>query len=273
MAKLINLLNYPMHPGFQRHLQRTLALYYCLDRFKRCNLHQKTAFKNLFLGLYQKGFLVDTSKLEKRFKTNEICSNFIPVDGPADEQQVQAVIKLLPACCKGMLREDLLYICSLLDETKQIYEIPLDYSINVPPMPQHSVNWKYGLTSYEHNITICPVTARPLSTLNDKTWSRNAKDIFGFSANSQLFKGCKYMEQFIMKYKKQPTRDELAIFYYNRYVVTDGRVTLPFLTEKWIDQLLVAYRVVFVEGFEIKNIVAALKESRVVERRVELEAQ
>lgn len=55
-----------------------------------------------------------------------------------------------------------------------------------------------------------------------------------------------------MKYKKEPTKDELAIFYYNRYVEADTKHkknTLPFQTEKWIEQLLKAYKSVFVEGF------------------------
>lgn len=68
IMKLIKLLNYPMHPGFEAHYLRTKALYYFLDCFKRCNKHQKKALKNLFKGLYQKGFFVNTSQLSKKFK-------------------------------------------------------------------------------------------------------------------------------------------------------------------------------------------------------------
>jgi hypothetical protein len=98
--------------------------------------------------------------------------------------------------------------------------------------------------------------------------------VFGFSNNKQLFKGCKYLEEFILKYKKQPSRDELAIFYYNRYVeAADKKDTLPHETQLWIQQLIQAYQPVFPEGYDIKEIVARLKESRNLDRRVELEMQ
>ena len=85
-----------------------------------------------------------------------------------------------------------------------------------------------------------------------------------------MFKGCKYLEEFILKYKKKPTKDELAIFYYNRYVEGDKKNTLPFQTEKWCNELLKSYEVVFQEGYDIKKIISTLKESRNLERRVEL---
>jgi hypothetical protein len=34
-----------------------------------------------------------------------------------------------------MTNEDLLYVCSLMDENKQVGEIKLDYNINVPELP------------------------------------------------------------------------------------------------------------------------------------------
>ena len=94
----------------------------------------------------------------------------------------------------------------------------MDYKANIPNLPEARVQWKYGLANYDHNIKICPSTARPISIENEKSWSKSAQEVFGFTGNNQLFKGCKYIEEFILKYKKKPTRDELAIFYYNRYV-------------------------------------------------------
>lgn len=44
---------------------------------------QRKAFKSLFKGLYQKGFLVDTSKFTPKFKEVEVCTEFIPIDGAA----------------------------------------------------------------------------------------------------------------------------------------------------------------------------------------------
>ena len=115
MVRILALLNYPLHPGFQRHYLRTKALHYFLERYKRGDAKQRKCIKAYFRGLYQKGFLVDTSKLEKKVKQVEVCSEFIPVDGPADEEQIKAVRARLPAFCSGLTNEDLVYVSTLLD--------------------------------------------------------------------------------------------------------------------------------------------------------------
>ena len=133
--------------------------------------------------------------------------------------------------------------------------------MEVPALPQSQVNWKYGLNNFVHEIKICPKTIRPLSTEGNKSWDKQAQETFGFSGK-ELFKGCKYIEEFILKYKKQPTKDEMAIFYFNRYVEGSKRLTLPHLTEQWTEELLRAYEPVFSEGFDMKKVVDTLKESR-----------
>ena len=81
----------------------------------------------------------------------------------------------MPAFCHNMKTEDLYYISTILDETKQAHEIPISYDVVLPVMPEHEINWKYGLDSYDHNIKICPQTFRPISVENDKSWSKSAK--------------------------------------------------------------------------------------------------
>lgn len=99
IVKLVRLLGYPMDPGFQRHYERTLALHHFLDKFKRGSQHQRKNIRNMFRALHQKVFFADTSKLEKRFRQNEVCSEFLPLDGPADKLQVKAVQATMPAFC------------------------------------------------------------------------------------------------------------------------------------------------------------------------------
>lgn len=170
-----------------------------------------------------------------------------------------------------MEAEDLYYVGTLLDESKQIHEIFMDYNVDLPKMPESEVNWMYGLKDCDHSVSICPQTARPVSVEDDKSWQKRAKQAFGFSSNKELFKGCKYIEEFIMKYKKKPTSDQIAIFYYNRYVEGEKKNTLPYQTGKWVVQLLKSYEPVFSEGYDIKKIIATLKESRNIDRRVEME--
>jgi len=67
IMKIIKLLNYPMDEGFRRHYERTLGLYFFLDKFKRSSQHQKKNMRNMFRSLYQKVLFVDTP-VEKKFK-------------------------------------------------------------------------------------------------------------------------------------------------------------------------------------------------------------
>ena len=75
----------------------------------------------------------------------------------------------------------------------------------------------------------------------------------------------------MLKHKKLPTRDELAVFYYNRYVESGKIKTLPFLTEQWIDQLLQRYSAVFPAETDIKEVIGTLKQSRAIEHRKAME--
>ena len=75
-----------------------------------------------------------------------------------------------------------------------------------------------------------------------------------------MFKGCKYFGEFIIKYKTRPNKEELAIFYYNRYIEAGKKNTLPHLTEQWINDFLVAYEPIF-EKKTIPEIVESLKAS------------
>lgn len=45
-----------------------------------------------------------------------------------------------------------------------------------------------------------------------------------------------------------PTKDELILFYYNRYVVTKKKGTLPFLTEQWAERVVAEYTKVMAEN-------------------------
>lgn len=45
-----------------------------------------------------------------------------------------------------------------------------------------------------------------------------------------------------------PTKDELILFYYNRYVVRGKTQTLPFLTEVWAERLVTEYTKVLEEN-------------------------
>jgi hypothetical protein len=184
MLKIVKALQYPLHPGFTRHYLRTRALFYFLDKFKRSSLHQRRALKTLFRGLYQRGFFIDTSNFTAKFREVEVCSEFIPIDGAADEAQVEVVRKRLPAFCAGLTNEDLLYVWGLLDEHKLFSDIFLDYNVVVPALPAAECNWKFGLEQFEHEVQIHPRTLRPVSVVEGESWEQHALSVFKVESSS-----------------------------------------------------------------------------------------
>jgi hypothetical protein len=90
-------------------------------------------------------------------------------------------------------------------------------------------------------------------------------------SGKDLFKGCKYIQEFILKYKQKPNLAELAVFCYNRLVESGKKNTLPFLGKEWMEYLLGQYEAAYPQDATIKDIVQILKKSRTVESRLQLE--
>lgn len=66
-----------------------------------------------------------------------------------------------------------------------------------------------------------------------------------------------------MKYKKLPNKDELLIFYYNRYVVSKKKTTLPKLTQHWSVLFIEEYTKVLKENnITIEAALEILQKSR-----------
>jgi len=84
MIKMTELLGYPNDKGLMPHYHRTKSLLSLLWAIKSLKTnHEKKTFKNMLLGLYQNGTFVDTKNVTQKFSEVEICSEFIPIDGPA----------------------------------------------------------------------------------------------------------------------------------------------------------------------------------------------
>lgn len=78
---------------------------------------------------------------------------------------------------------------------------------------------------------------RLISTYNGKNWEEVVEQKIHIPAG-KLFKGRKYFEEFLVKFKLMPTKEELSIFYYNRYIVSDKVKTLPYLTGVWSNEFV-----------------------------------
>ena len=92
MIKITEALGYPNDKGLMGHCHRTKTLLNLLGAFKGLKTHhEKKTFRNMLLGLYQNGVFIDGEKVSKKVTETETFSSFVPVDGPASEEQVKEI--------------------------------------------------------------------------------------------------------------------------------------------------------------------------------------
>lgn len=159
-------------------------------------------------------------------------------DGAATEEQIIRVKSKLPGYCRKLSSEEIVYIVDLLDASKSAADILLDYNLKIPNLPKAEINWVYGTKIAEKIHTkFHPKTLRPCYYVHGKTWEDCAEEAFEVKNMKRLFKGCKYIESYVLKYKKLPEVDELIAFYYNRYVESGKMETLPYMVRFWAEGL------------------------------------
>lgn len=271
MIKMVRALGYPIDDGLKGHLYRTKALLNLLSKFKKLSTNEKKSFKLLFKGLYQKGFFIDSTKVSERFKECEVCTDFIPVDGEATEEQIKLIRERLPKYCNGLTNEEIYHISTLLDAQKSASDIFLDYNIQVPALPKAQVNWCYGVNQEDKSyVEFNPKTLRPFYRVKGEKWDECAKKTFNVADINELFKGCKYIENYVIKYEKLPEVIELILFYYNRYVEAGKKETLPYLTEYWTAELAGKFNKA-AEGKTVQEVLKIVELTRPIDKRIQIE--
>jgi hypothetical protein len=274
MIKMVQVLGYPLHEGTRAHLNRTRCLLNLLSKFKKLSTKEKKDFKYLFTGLYQNAIFLNEetlSTLSARFKEVEVVTSFVPIDGEASAEQISRIREQLPKYTQELTLEELYHISTLLDAQKSASDIFLDYNIKVPPLPKPEVRWCYGLSHIdESKVQFNPKTLRPFYTSAGKRWDECAKETFKVSDVNMLFKGCKYLENYVLKFEKLPNHAELLLFYFNRYVEAGKETTLPLLTHQWTQELLDKFTQAC-EGKAIEKVIEIINLSRPVDKRVSME--
>jgi hypothetical protein len=274
MIRMVEALGYPLHAGTIAHLNRTRCLLNLLSKFKKMTTKEKKDFKYLFTGLYQNAvFLTEESlaSLSEKFKQLEVVTAFVPIDGEASQAQIATIRQQLPAYCSELTLEELHHISTLLDAQKSASDIFLEYNLKVPPLPKPAVNWCYGLNHIDKsNVEFNRKTLRPFYTVHGRRWDECAKEDFKVSDVNTLFKGCKYLENYVLKFEKLPNYAELLLFYFNRYVEAGKESTLPFLAEPWTHDLMEKFNKAC-EGMEIKDVIDIINSSRPIDKRIFME--
>lgn len=244
LIEIVKALGYPIHKGVTNHLARTKSLFSITAGYKKLNVSQQKGFKEAARGLYQNSIQINPKNIGKDFAKLEVLSHFIPIDGEAPIEKIEKILSLLPKTLRNLPIDEIVHIIGLIDSQKLVADIPLDFNFKANQLPKSEVNWAYGLKEAKEfndsEYKICPNTLRLYSTYENNKWDSEVEKNYQVSAKN-LFKGRKYFEVFLRKYRRMPTKDELIVFYYNRYVLRNKSSTLPYLTEVWAERIVTEY--------------------------------
>jgi len=192
----------PRRSDVERHAMRLQTLFKMLHTCKKCAKFQERA-----LALVQRCVKAGDA--------------WIPIDGPADDQQKQLVVQEMMDSY-GVSHEldarELACLASLVDPQKSVDDIslPLNWT---PEPPSHIVSWpNYGLSteSVVSYIPICCETARPYYHVDgQKTWGDAFIETYHFD-KAQCIPGCVWYINYIAHHNQFPNIDQFIQYCMNR---------------------------------------------------------
>lgn len=215
LKDMTDLVGFKYPDGFDRVYSRSLAFPSML-KFKRNN---QTLFENLIRCLYQNSVCIEVE--QKKY--------FIPVDGPATEESREKVFQVLPAVCKRLTPEELVWLSKFMDTSKSSTDNEFPLIEDAPPLPKFDVNWSEIDAKYElfEKVEIDPSAMRPFKIIEGINWKDIYKKKFGSTALMLIGCDCAFC-QFVEIHSKYPTTDEYILAYSNRIFGMQNAVsTLP----------------------------------------------
>jgi len=268
---LRELTGFALPAGIAEHVLRVRVLLSMLSAVKR----DRWRLPELLRGLVQASVagprpeLVGTAVRER-----EHLPVLIPLDGPPTAAGRAAVLAALPAFYAGLSDLELVALGALVGPDKAAGDIPLPVGWRPGAVVGGcaAVGWGYGLGPLPKKLVrICPATCRPYYTLEDgRIWSAAAESVYGIPTGAMMSLDKRFGD-FVCRYGAYPTREELLVFIYNRYVLCGGRRTLPAALEQLVSEVMEEF-VEIVQRIPAAEFVARFTESCPIERRRAMEA-
>lgn len=274
LAGLVRLAGYDLPAGTEAYAARLRGVARALASVKKPN--GRNAFHNRVMALTQACVRVDveSSAVRDAVRLRETqCDAWIPVDGPASETQIAAVMaEFASRGFDGLCADDLRLIAQLVHPSKSMgdIDVPFETLAAVPPTSPPLIEWAYGSHVPAH-VTICPATCRPYYNPQPSvTWREACQTTFGIAAEQTISLNEQY-GVFVLRYKMYPTRDEFLLFLYNRYVVHGTQHhTLPAHIDQYVSEVFAEYAPI-VSSLPAEMFVRRWLASRSIETRVERE--
>jgi hypothetical protein len=245
MIEITRVFGYPISDQTINQINRVKVMMSMLSLVKK----DEVRTNNRIRCLYQNAIRIDTSKLPENVVQLEKIIEWIPLDGPASHEQVEAILDTFPKYYRNLTIAELVGISQMVSPSLSASDIQLETTW-VPPNLKYLVNWSYGLNPIlTYPVTICPSTFRPYYMVKDEEkticWTEMAIKLHG-PIEKQCSSYRKFIDYFV-KYNEFPNFEMFAIFCYNRYLNKFGSntCTLPFQFKLFFDDIIQSYNPIF----------------------------
>lgn len=268
---LLELTGFVLPAGIAEHTLRVRVLLSMLGAVKR----DRWRLPELLRGLVQASLVGPRPEsVGAAVRGREHLPALIPLDGPPTAAGCAAVLAALPAFYAGLSDLELVALGALVGPDKAAGDIPLPVGWRPGAVIGGcgAVGWGYGLGPLPKKLVrICPATCRPYYTLEDgRVWSAAAESVYGIPVGAMMSLDKKFGD-FVCRYGAYPTREELLVFIYNRYVVCGRRRTLPAALEQLVSETMEEFAEIM-RDVPVAEFVARFTESCPIERRRAMEA-
>jgi len=203
---LLKLYGLKIDISIEEHINRIKVLRYLLLEFKK-GLENIFKIKNLFNAL--------------KFNAIKIDDIWVMIDGTPSEEQISLVFSELPDICNKLSIYELLYIIDICDSNKKESDIHIPFKFEKKEYTkEYTKNWAFDNNVPTYKVDICIKTCRPFYYIDDDMeWYKHASRIFG----GVLFSTSKFFGDYITKYEKYPSKNDLLKYIYNIY---DSKFTI-----------------------------------------------
>jgi hypothetical protein len=274
MLDIMKEFGYPISEKSIKQICRVRVLMSMLSIVKKNQLE----FRNKIMCLVQNAIQIDINKIPEKVRQTEKIVQWIPIDGPISEQQVEQILDSLPSFYRKLSVDELVGLASLVHPSKSASDIRLETSWT-PLKSKSIINWIYGVQKLGPMvIPICPTTFRPYYMVRDGdktvTWFEMAEKLNG-PVNKQCSASRKFIDYFI-KYEEFSNFESFLTFCFNRYSKKFGSTsTLPYQIEQFYADIVESYKPILQlikeKSMNPAQVIKVLNDSCSIETRQKIE--
>jgi hypothetical protein len=225
LFELLKLMKFPVPESIAVYNKRLRVLFTLREMATTKFVHMKAAVR----ALTQNCCLIRAVPESIRIREKATFSYLVPVDGPADDDQVRLALSMLPKYCREITLREVAGIADLITKPSiSLEHILLGVDWEPPELPPPVVDWAHYEGVAIPPVRVCLATMRPFYHVQARgrplSWMQAFRHMI---PNGKIFSVYNLWGLFVNKYNIYPTANALIAFIWARYAANGYARTLP----------------------------------------------